>query len=705
MADKALGSRFWQAWTILGALGTALAGTRLLAPASEVAQQVQTHTRRAATRTPARHTTEIASAPAPTVDRLLARLAVAQAAPERCALLERVQPSEDPAATYAITGLLERAQLGSVRVCAAQALSRQPTPEAQSFLVDLAEDPEPEVHSSALEALATRDDTARAVVVEAAYGEDLELRISAIKALLKAKRAEGIAAAVLVLPRVEDADTLSSLIDALGESHAPQALSALEALLDNAERESHLHAISALGELGVPSAAPRLERLLEVGSSEEFSAAAEALKKLTPERVASKLRTVLGSENSERQELALSALIALDLPDLSSILRQQLSSGDARRTSLVLLRLAHTPDPSFEAELIALAQGDDRHLQLKALQVLSKLSTPSAHASLERVLSTLPEPLADRFFDLSPDHASRGREHRLSALTRAEDVDPDTLIQLARDPTGDAQQALLRYLESHELPSGVWASLVEIAPSSTVQRIVGRDASAKAGVIEGLERRADPQFSDSLRAQLGSEPSTRNSAISALAALGDDSVSEPLRELAISRDSTERDLAVRLLSARPDEEASRELERLASDPDAQVMSSALHTLQPRAPELVGRLALRALRQAAPEDRANVLSLLSDLKTSLSRPLLELSLGDADDSVAVQAIQSLGNLQGPASAQRLLSVVNDSSRSEDVRKEAASALRTMGGPLAQANRTLLDSLSEPDVAGEFVCSPN
>ena len=66
-----------------------------------------------------------------------------------------------------------------------------------------------------------------------------------------------IAAAVLVLPLIDDADVLSSLIDALEESHDPRALPALEGLLENAGREIHLHAISAMGELGVASAAGR----------------------------------------------------------------------------------------------------------------------------------------------------------------------------------------------------------------------------------------------------------------------------------------------------------------------------------------------------------------------------------------------------------------------------------------------------------------
>jgi hypothetical protein len=69
------------------------------------------------------------------------------------------------------------------------------------------------------------------------------------------------------------------------------------------------------------------------------------------------------------------------------------------------------------------------------------------------------------------------------------------------------------------------------------------------------------------------------------------------------------------------------------------------------------------------------------------------------------VQLLSTVQGPASAQQLLALVNDSSRSDAVRAQAAIGLRGLGGPLARANRALLDSLSEPEAAGEFVCNPN
>ena len=548
-------------------------------------------------------------------------------------------------------------------------------------MLDLAEDPEPEVHRSALDSLATRDDAARAAVVDATEAPDLELRVSAVEALLKAKRVEGYAAAVRVLPSVEDAEALSSLIDALGQSHDPQALPVLEGLLDNAERENHLRAISALGELGVPSAAARLKELLEVGSNEEFSAAAEALKKLSPELLVAQLRTLLGSENSDRQELALASLASFELPLLASL----------------------------ETELVALAERGNQNLQPAALRALAAVQTPSARSALERMASSLPPLVAQALLEPSPTNPEQAREQRLSDLKRGDDVPSKTLYEIARDPSADAQSTLLGYLEGHELDPQVLARLVKVAPASTVERLVARSAGSPAspseGLLEGLGRRGDPRFNDALRANLRGDQPTRNAALAALVNLGDDSVLPELRQLAKSEDLTDRELAVQLLDTRSDADASRELERLASDPEAQVMSGALHALQSRSPELVTNLAQRAVREATPENRANVLSLLSDLKQSASRPLLELALADAEDSVVVQAIQSLANLQGPESARRLLLVVNDAGRSEEVRREAASSLRSLGGPLARANRARLDSLSEPEENGAFVCNPN
>ncbi|HEX2672062.1 MAG TPA: HEAT repeat domain-containing protein [Polyangiaceae bacterium] len=708
MAQKALASsRFWQIWTFLGGIGTVLAGARLLAPTRAAPQQLVTQaSERPESRTQLQPMLENAPAPVPRDDTPFERLAVAATSTERCALLEQLQGSDDTRATYAITAVLERARLGSVRTCATQALGRQPTAEARSWLVDLAEDPEPDVHRSALESLATRDDASLAVVAEATHSEDLELRVSAVNALLKSKRAEAYAAAVLVLPLIEDAEMLSSLIDALGESHDPRALPALEGLLENADRESHLHAISAMGELGVASAAVRLAEFLEVGSKEEFSAAVEALNQLVPERIFEQLQGVLNSGTHERRMLALSLMASLKLPGLASALRQQLQSGDPSRVSFVLSRLTRAPDPAFEADLVAFAERASAHEKFQALRALARLETPSARAVVERLSRSLPDSLAEQLPIPNADDPDPTPERRIASLLSTTGRRTRTLLEIARDPAQSNQEGLLRYLSENDLGAGDLALVVQSAPASTVQRLIAHSASAseseREGLMRGLGRRGDPRFADALRVHL-QDPSTRDAALTALVELGDDCVLPELQRLAKSSEESDRNLAVQLLATRTDPEASAELERLASDASTEVMSAALHALQTRSPELVARIAERALREASPEDRASLLSSLSDLKGNLSRPLLERSLQDADDSVAVQAIQSLGNLQGPATAQHLLAVVSDPSRSEEVRREAANALRSLGGPLARANRALLDSLSEPEAEGTFECN--
>ncbi|MEO6599971.1 MAG: hypothetical protein ABIQ16_08885 [Polyangiaceae bacterium] len=133
------------------------------------------------------------------------------------------------------------------------------------------------------------------------------------------------------------------------------------------------------------------------------------------------------------------------------------------------------------------------------------------------------------------------------------------------------------------------------------------------------------------------------------------------------------------------------------------MSNALHSLQRKTPEQVQRLADRAFRAAASEDRATLLNSLSDLRSSVTRPLYDLALADPDDATAIQGLQALTNLAGPESARRLLLVVTDVNRSQAVRQEAAAGLRQLGGPLSRANRALLDSLSPLEGSGALSCN--
>ncbi len=112
---------FWRAWALVGLLASAISIARLppgpprapIAPATSIFHKKPV--------TP-RVEVEAASA-APVVDRLLARLAVAETSAEECQLLQRLKPNEDAAVTYAITDVLERTRSRSVRACGTVALA------------------------------------------------------------------------------------------------------------------------------------------------------------------------------------------------------------------------------------------------------------------------------------------------------------------------------------------------------------------------------------------------------------------------------------------------------------------------------------------------------------------------------------------------------------------------------------------------------
>ncbi len=669
---------FWRVWAVAAVVGTAVPAARLCWPEHSALGV-------SAARSPSTDPSIIArsasllTAPEPTEDRLLARLAKAETGPERCSLCEQLPSTEDPSVTYAIAAVLEHAHLGSVRACAAEALTKQPTAEARSWLIELSDDPQPEVHSAALAALAAAaDDAALSVVLEATHSDNQEIRLSAVMALLGARRAEGFAAAAAVLPSIEDRDTLLTLVDALGDAHDARALPVFLALLEGGERESHLHAIRALGRLGSALAVPVLEPLLESSSIDEFDAAAEALSVLAPNTVLPLLRRQLETGDGAHQRLALSAILSSKSPEVSALAHEQLRSGDSVRARVVLQHLTRSPDPSFEPDLTQLAEGAPSTLQRAALRVLRRLDSPSARASADRIQGKLDDRTPRR-----------------------------SLQELAGDPSQAAQAELLRSLDDSEAVSGNLASVIQLAPVSTIERVIARAAGLglenRRALIDGLAQRGEPRFAPALRAALGeSDSAMRTSALRGLASLGDLDVGQDVTRLTRASDAGDRSLAVELLSMRTDDGATRDIAALAGDSDMEVVCSALRALDLRSPELVLGLATRAFRAGSSDERQSLLGNLNSLPQSVLRPLNELALAEGDDNVAIAALQTLSTLEGPESAQRLLAVANDGNRSSDVRSAAAQGLRHLGGPLARSNRTLLDTLSPADDPGAYTC---
>ncbi|MEO8904535.1 MAG: HEAT repeat domain-containing protein [Polyangiaceae bacterium] len=697
---------FWQAWAAIAGLCVAASGSRL----------VQRKNPALVGPPPAQQAPRAAPQPAFVArpvqlqqpNPLLGQLAAAETGPERCNLLGQLEAGEAPEIADAITGVLNNTQLVSVRVCATQALGIQRAPVAHSWLVDLANDPEPDVHSAALDILAASEDQAdQAAVVEATHDDDPDVRVSAASALLKAGRAQAFAALATVLPSVEDRTTLETLLNALGQSSDARALPVLDSLIQNADGDSHLTALSALSGLELPGVAERLWPLLEVGSEQEFELAANRLGSLAPAPLALKLRVLLTSANPERRRWAFGQLLNLDIPDRLPLMTQMLRSGDTASQSIVVQQLTMKPEPSFEPELIAFAQGDERRLSSQAFYALSQLDTPGAQAALEQLQDKPGRHLKHRLTKSVKGTEEELRARRIAQLESSDADAAAALPELAADHEPAAQAAAFRYVEGHEDAENL-ARFASLASTANVQKLLDHadrfQPEQQRALIQALSRRGDPQFSGVLRNALHDQDAdTRADALRGLLSLGDDSARAELPRFSRGTESSDRALAAELLGTSTAPDAGAQLEALAQDPDPQVVSSALHSLQRQTPEQVERLAERAFRAAAPEDRAALLNSISDLRSNVTRPLYDLALTDTDDATAIQGLQALTNLAGPESARRLLLVVTDANRSQAVRQEAAGGLRQLGGPLARANRALLDSLSPPEDSGAISCN--
>ncbi len=559
----------------------------------------------------------------------------------------------------------------------------------------------------ALEALALHgDDTAQAVVVEAAHSDDIDIRASAVIALLEAHRTQAFSAAIELLNDMDERETLFALVDALGKSHDPRALPVLETLVAHAESETHLHAISALGELDQAKAAPVLGSLLEVGSDDEYRAAATALAQLTPETALSKLQVSLRSTSGGRRQLALTVIMGLKLPGVPELLTGILRSRDPLLAPIALQVLSGKPDASFEPELTDILSQGNPYLQRYAVRALSRLGTASAVATLQK--SSASEELGDAIrneLESSPGTADEVRARHIQNLGRGT---ARPLVALARDPSEAAQDAVFSYFSGSEPSPSEWQIVAQSATTGTVQRLLDRASSAapaeRLALINGLAARGDPQFSGVLRdAARGEDQVIRRNALRGLVNMGDADASAELASLARSNDATERSFGAELLSARPDAEATSLLETLATDSNADVVNSALAGLQTRAPELAATLAQRAYQTADAEDRPTLLASLSGLSGTLAMPIYDLALKDPEDDTALAAIRALEQMQGPESAQRLLALASDTNRSAEVRSNAAASLLALGGPLVRANRALLDTLRGPSETAEYVCN--
>jgi HEAT repeat protein len=250
-----------------------------------------------------------------------------------------------------------------------------------------------------------------------------------------------------------------------------------------------------------------------------------------------------------------------------------------------------------------------------------------------------------------------------------------------RPPSSRPPLTVEVFAASDETRQKIDALLVELGPANPENKMsildnmvsVGMDTGPYVASLLGRIDRADISIATAvivkckdLRAvpilvkYLASpDPLIRTAAASALGGLGDTGITSDLLPLLSDKDLTVRTTAVTALSDLGGERAFDAILRLSGDPDRQIRSQAIQGSYVLATKLNLTDSLkdgwsRALSQAGPQARIDLLGALGRLKDGEVWRVVSYSLADTQPAVRATAASVLGLLASPESAQALAS---------------------------------------------------
>jgi hypothetical protein len=630
---------------------------------------------------------------------MLARLRATSSAGEKCALLSDLRATDDERVTYAITDVLEHTTRRSVRACAAEALARQATAPARSWLIDLSHDWDPGVHGPALDALATSDDgTARGTVDDAAHDADPSIEKCAVIALLRARRPEAFALAEAMVRATDSPETLNDVVEALGDAGDPRAMPLLVAEVERAGGDVRRTAMRAIGSLGGEEAIRGLAPYLREGTPEELADVVRALSKIASYPLVARIAEVLDDPNAMRRRMALAALHEMGGSDVHALMMGLARGTDVTLAPIALGYLARSHDPEVIALLVQEEeQGVAGHAGVHAL---ARMDDPRAVAALRRLAASGDRDAREAALDAmlsNPDTRAEAREVRIAELRRSPDKARwEDLSGLAGDPSDEAQKAVADYVSLPNAQQGLRSRLLIQATPETLERIADRakrtgDAALANTALAAMAEQADPRFAPALRqaARYG-DAEARQTALRGLAALGDDSLPAAIRELARSGRTDDRSLAVELARTVGD---GATLTALARSGDADVAVSALGALEEHDPAEALAVAWRAYERSDADVRSSILAQAQSWSAATLVPLCTMAMRDANPETAMRAVQTMATLDAPEAERALFDVAMSAARPEEVRRAAANELWDRGGPLVTTHHAALDLLRD------------
>jgi HEAT repeat protein len=499
-----------------------------------------------------------------------------------------------------------------VRKLAVDTLAGIGAQRAEGRLLELLDDPDPNVQAAAADALGAIGDAAVAPALLRAANRAGVDRLVAFSALQSLARLATCVSAADLGPALADALLRPAAFAVLGRSerHDDAAIEALLKGLVSPSRAAREAAMDALlrqvAKRDGREARALVERIREAAAGEPFS---DALERLTNAELPTRLSLIQFFGLLGRAEAALPILHAGADEALAEVALSALESLGERAEhafdeifghlelearALACRAMARTRGPVGEALLLAALDDGDAGVRAAAAAALGARACAAALPALVRRL-----------------------EAAATAETGADELDEvaafagalATLVERSPDPSlhGRAVELLGRRLEG--APESV-----RLALAAVLGRI-GRPSDAT--LVEWLLK--DPSAG------------VRRAAVQALGRLEHGTASESLRLALADESPAVRIAAARALGHSKSPRALADLERLADDEDARVRAAAMRAIGER-----------AARADAP-DAASALALLDS------------SLAD-EGAVALAALEALGEVGGPAAvaaARRLL----------------------------------------------------
>ena len=619
-----------------------------------------------------------------------------------CEALQALAPGAggDEEATTAIGERTTEKWPFAVRGCAIDALSSVRTGAARSWLGDLLSDKDREVRKRAIHALAdSDDDEARRMLLGVARSGSGPDRFEAVVALGTQHVREAGPLIVAELGRTSGVEEQRELVQALGESGDPAAMTPLLQLAAHGPASLRSAALEALGSMGGEGAAGALEQAMLSGGREDTAAAAQALGRMKDGKGKAALISAAKDSRRSVSSAALRALAELDGDDVRDVMLGALGGGEEARAAAVQW-FASKRDPSAIPKLTELASKSTTATANEALAALVTIGTDDAIAAVQDVASK-PGPLQGQALAQlasTPGGAERSRALAIRLVKEGGQNASSALGVLEGDTSPEARAALIDLAKgTGTIEPSAMATLARSGDPEAMRVLSDLARSGKPSqrlnAVSALGSTADPHAVPVLAAALREgDAGLRRTAINALVEIGGADAERAVLDATTTGDVGVKMVAVTALGRLGTAGAQGQLERLAQEKDPNVARVALSTLAQHAPERAGALVDRAMSAEDKQTRLNAMNMVPMLDVTTARRVVMAGLRDADDQVALTAVQQLGDMGGPEARSALEGVLSDARASEDRKRAAADQLVDMGaeggamGSLVQKWRT-------------------